>query len=599
MNNFIELKDVTANFGKLSALKKINFNIKSGEVRALTGVQGSGKTTLAKIIAGKRNIQKGLLLINGEDSCNNKKIFFSNRIEYVPQGFSLVNHFSIAKSFYLFKRNNEKDFFYNKSREVQNIKEFFELWNINLDPKELIGNLYLSDQMLISILQRIYRDPRFLILDESLDSLSASSYDKVSRIIKTKNEMGMGCLIISQDIENTKDMAQSISIMNKGEILSTENLKDIDTFNIIKLTYANFRKHENSENARDFYQLLKYNEAILESLPVNIIILDKKNQIRLINNSAADFFGVDGNSMIGFNFDALISSNDKGLIDLILEGLKKKNKINIINQIIHLKEKIKNINISIYPVEENEQIIGEMLIFFDTSETVKLREKISFIDKMSSISILSAGIAHEINNPLGIINNCLDFLSNELVDSEQKNVINEVEEEIVSISKIISSLTSYTSQKVNSHIKFNVEKLINSVCIFFKYFAREKGVTLYVNDIEQDLFGSASISEVKQILLNVLKNSVEAMKKGGDIYISSKPSNNNKEVLIIIEDNGPGLNLKNMSDVFLPFYSTKVGENIGLGLYISYSLAQKNKGNLQVVNVSPHGCKFTLSLPKV
>jgi len=62
MNNFIELKDVTANFGKLSALKKINFNIKSGEVRALTGVQGSGKTTLAKIIAGKRNIQKGLLL---------------------------------------------------------------------------------------------------------------------------------------------------------------------------------------------------------------------------------------------------------------------------------------------------------------------------------------------------------------------------------------------------------------------------------------------------------------------------------------------------------------------------------------------------------
>jgi signal transduction histidine kinase len=239
-----------------------------------------------------------------------------------------------------------------------------------------------------------------------------------------------------------------------------------------------------------------------------------------------------------------------------------------------------------------------MVIFFDTTETAQLREKISYIDKMSSINILSAGVAHEINNPLGIINNCLDYLSSELKDKDQKEIIQEVEDEILSISRIISSLISYSSPNVNTSIRFDVGTIIEEVCIFFKYYGKEKGVKINLEEVPKKVFAFAKVSEIKQILLNILKNAVEAMKNGGNIWLKLEISADKKNVIIRIRDDGPGLMLEHVNDVFLPFYSTKAGENIGLGLYICHNLAKSNHGDIQVENVLPHGCLFSLQIPR-
>ncbi|MFA6844977.1 MAG: ATP-binding cassette domain-containing protein [Sphaerochaetaceae bacterium] len=598
MNSLIELNDVSVTFGNLTAVKHVSFSMKEGEIRALTGESGSGKSTLAKILAGLINVQEGQVFIHGKKVFANPKMFVKEHVEYVPRKGVLVNHFSIAKNFYLFSQTIRNGFFYDKTKERKKIQDFFDYWNIDLDSRERIGNLYLSDQVLVSILQRIYRNPELLILDESLDSLSQSSFEKVLRIINAKHALGMACLIISHDIENTRNIAETISIMRKGEILFTESVKDIDTFNIIKLTYANFRLNEEKSNARDFYQLLRYNEAILESLPVNVLILDKDRKVKLINNSAVDFFHVDKETMIGSDFSFLLSSRNEVVIDTISDALMKEEKLNILNQILHIGDSIRNVNVTLYPIKEGGLVIGEMVIFFDTTETAQLREKISYIDKMSSINILSAGVAHEINNPLGIINNCLDYLSSELKDKDQKEIIQEVEDEILSISRIISSLISYSSPNVNTSIRFDVGTIIEEVCIFFKYYGKEKGVKINLEEVPKKVFAFAKVSEIKQILLNILKNAVEAMKNGGNIWLKLEISADKKNVIIRIRDDGPGLMLEHVNDVFLPFYSTKAGENIGLGLYICHNLAKSNHGDIQVENVLPHGCLFSLQIPR-
>lgn len=596
--DLVFLKDVGVSYGNLTAIDNVSFSMHEGEIRILTGEHGAGKTTLAKVVGGVIGADKGQVYIQGVPVLAGKRMFVREHFEYVPKDSALIRHFSIAKNFYLY--GGKGNYFYNRENEVRKIQALLDHWEVSLDPRMIIGNLYQSDQNLVSILLHLSRSPKLLILDETLDSLSLSSFSKVTRIIKLKQAEGMACLIISHDIENARNLADSISIMKRGTILATESAKAIDALNIIKLTYANFRNTVSQSEARDFYQLLKYNEAIIGTLPVNILILDKQYIIKLINNSALEFFGFPGENRSGSSFDALFSSQDSHLVGLIHESVKREEKKNFLNQVLHIGMVTKNVNITVYPITVTSQVIGEMVLLFDTTETVKLREQISFMDKMSSINILSAGIAHEINNPLGIITNCLDYLSSEIVDDEQKGIIQEVEDEITSISKIISSLVSYSSQNVKTSIRFNVGKIIESVYIFFKYYGKEHGIRVVLHPMPQCVYSFAKDADLKQILLNILKNAVEEMPNGGTIDICMDIFPDRPDVVMIrIKDDGPSLDLKNLNDVFLPFYSTKAGENMGLGLYICYNLAKNNNGTIEVENLQPHGCQFTVVFPRL
>ena len=113
----------------------------------------------------------------------------------------------------------------------------------------------------------------------------------------------------------------------------------------------------------------------------------------------------------------------------------------------------------------------------------------------------------------------------------------------------------------------------------------------------------ASRTEIKQAILNVIKNSFEAMQGGGKLCVRSKlvDRDNGKEIQLIFVDNGPGIKDENLQSIFLPFSSTKNDskENMGLGLFISYGIVKKYGGNISVENnpSQKRGCTFTISLP--
>jgi signal transduction histidine kinase len=111
----------------------------------------------------------------------------------------------------------------------------------------------------------------------------------------------------------------------------------------------------------------------------------------------------------------------------------------------------------------------------------------------------------------------------------------------------------------------------------------------------------ANKNEIKQVILNLLKNSFEAMPSGGNIFIDTiKINKKNSDVVSIrFKDTGVGITDKNPYNVFLPFYSTKKGkvENFGLGLSISYGIIKKYNGNIKVENFNNSGCQFTITFP--
>ena len=152
----------------------------------------------------------------------------------------------------------------------------------------------------------------------------------------------------------------------------------------------------------------------------------------------------------------------------------------------------------------------------------------------------------------------------------------------------------------DEEIELNGE--IRNMLNLVKHNARYKDITIHFEPYQRDLLIRASKREIKQVLLNLLKNSFEAMPSGGDIFIHTTLSNENgaNMVQMTFQDTGPGIGDENPNNIFLPFYSTKKGqeENLGLGLSVSYGIIKKYNGTIAVRNLENSGCQFLIKIPQ-
>ncbi len=150
--------------------------------------------------------------------------------------------------------------------------------------------------------------------------------------------------------------------------------------------------------------------------------------------------------------------------------------------------------------------------------------------------------------------------------------------------------------------KFDVNHLIRNILNLIQFHARYQQIEIHFEPCEADLSIQANKNEIKQVLLNLFKNSFEVMPAGGEIFIRTLLVNANGEPLAQIQfkDTGPGISDENPDNIFLPFYSTKKGQehNLGLGLSVSYGIIKKYRGTIAVENLDSTGCRFTITLPQ-
>jgi signal transduction histidine kinase len=180
--------------------------------------------------------------------------------------------------------------------------------------------------------------------------------------------------------------------------------------------------------------------------------------------------------------------------------------------------------------------------------------------------------------------------------------IDNVHEEIASISNIVSNLHTFsdTTQRPLEEIEINA--LIRSMLNLIKHSARSKQIAIQFEPYEEDIVIRANRNEMKQVILNLLKNSFEAMASGGEIHIAATliTENGSEAVCVTFRDTGPGICDENPDNIFLPFYSTKKGQenNLGLGLSVSYGIIKKYNGTISVENIDGAGCQFVIKLPQ-
>lgn len=235
-------------------------------------------------------------------------------------------------------------------------------------------------------------------------------------------------------------------------------------------------------------------------------------------------------------------------------------------------------------------------------EMQETQEQLHSAEKLASIGQLAAGVAHEINNPLGsiilfssLLKRKLEKLNSTLGDT---NEINTIIEEANRCKSIVSNLLNFARQNKLRLSLFNIYETINSIVKTFRANPNYHEIILKIETEKEDLFIEGDEDQLKQVLINLTNNAIEALENSIKKEINIKLKTELQHLVIEISDTGCGIGPENISKIFTPFFTTKkIGKGTGLGLAISYGIIKMHKGEIKVKSIINQGTKFTVKIP--
>jgi signal transduction histidine kinase len=273
--------------------------------------------------------------------------------------------------------------------------------------------------------------------------------------------------------------------------------------------------------------------------------------------------------------------------------------IRLIRPILRLKDSVsglveKGLNEKIEVTTNDE--IGELSNAYNDM-IVKLQQSISERDRLGRLAAtgeLSATLAHEIKNPLNAISVASAYIAKNYRGNLIKEFIKVIQNEALRINQLTTKLLNFAKPVKAEPVPSDINKLVQETALLLKEESREQNVEVEI-DMEKDVpVFNFDYHQIKQILLNLIINSLDAIEKDGRIKIQTRSSDGN--VFLSVEDNGKGISDEDMKNIFNPFFTTKT-RGTGLGLAISKKIAKEHGGDLLVKSTPSTGSKFTLLLP--
>ncbi|WP_261178205.1 ATP-binding protein [Anaerobacillus sp. CMMVII] len=247
-------------------------------------------------------------------------------------------------------------------------------------------------------------------------------------------------------------------------------------------------------------------------------------------------------------------------------------------------------------LDDNGKPYQYVAIRKDITDRKKVEEMILRSEKLALIGELAAGVAHEIRNPLTSLRGYTEFLKDETTEEEKQQYFDILLDEIQRIDFIVGEFMLLAKPKVLQFSNKNVISTLNHSVNFLQTEAKYKRVTISKQFEVDEAIIQCDENQLKQVFLNLIKNAIEAMPKGGDLKINVKKVSG--KVIIELEDQGVGIPKEKLQHLGEPFYSTKEQGN-GLGLMVCFKIIKDHKGTLEVESEENVGTTFKIILPLV
>ena len=214
---------------------------------------------------------------------------------------------------------------------------------------------------------------------------------------------------------------------------------------------------------------------------------------------------------------------------------------------------------------------------------------------MAAVGRLTASIAHEINNPLQSVRNCLHLVdSGKLSVERTQEYMDLATEELDRLINTAKRMIEYYRPVALDRSDTDINELIRRVLQLIGAQLRAQSVEVHTN-LADDLHPILAVgNQIQQVIFNLLLNALEAMPENGEIFIATK--HDHDHVIILIEDTGPGIAQSEKDNIFEPFVSTKE-EGLGLGLTVSYGIVTAHGGTLELLPSLDRGARFKISFP--
>lgn len=250
-------------------------------------------------------------------------------------------------------------------------------------------------------------------------------------------------------------------------------------------------------------------------------------------------------------------------------------------------------DVGIFPIGKDAEM-GLTLTLRNETEREKLREEMMRLDRLASLGKLSAGIAHEVRNPLTGISLLLDDLhDSSAFNAEDKEMLSKALSEIERVERLMSALLNYSSPVRADFREGDLRRVLNDVVLLMRRPSDLQGICLEVLPGELPLF-RFDPEKIKQALINIIKNALEALDSGGTITIGTHHKDDS--VIITVHDSGQGINQQDLPLIFEPFFTRK-GAGTGLGLSITQRIIEEHQGSITVESDGRTGTTFKIELP--
>jgi signal transduction histidine kinase len=256
------------------------------------------------------------------------------------------------------------------------------------------------------------------------------------------------------------------------------------------------------------------------------------------------------------------------------------------------------LNIAIAPlVSKDQERIGRLIIFDDVTDRAELEQRLVQADKLSSIGLLAAGVAHEVNTPLAVISTYAQMLAKQVADDSQKSLIlDKIAKQTFRASEIVNSLLNFSRTSTTSFGDLNLNRVLQETISLIEHQLQKAGIEIRT-DLEPGLPPvHGNTGKLQQVFLNLFLNARDAMAAGGTLEI--RTWSETAGVRVEVADTGHGIAPEHLHRVYDPFFTTKAArKGTGLGLSVTYGIIQEHGGSIEVANRRAGGARFRIELP--